>query len=623
MNKIHIAALFLFVGPVLCLCRNVAALEPSQIAVIVNSDNPESQKLAQYYCRKRSVPMGNIIAVGMPNKETVSRQEYEQNIAPKIRQRLSQPDMADKIKCLLTVRGVPLKIGKLSLTGDTAEHRDLIRRLTDEYFGQLQEITDELKKISQPASPDVAGKDPSTQNFRMPHKNIDRQRQALKMFQQATQALQNAQQTLQTGPQGTFYHKNRVKRFGELMEKLYGLAGTVQHLSRVVEQTFDPDEKQRLQQQLEQYNQRLGAIQSQAPQFKQISLDTAGHERRYQLIYEALGLNRLCQVLLSDRLNLDDEESGSSFDSELSLILWDSYNRRLWQSNHLFVYNHVAHKSSDEQKSNPPTLMVSRLDGPTAEIALGLIDKAMAAEKTTLHGKAYFDARDNHKDIKVPNSEGFYDESIRLVSENVAQKTNLEVILDDQDQLFGIGACPDTILYCGWYSLQQYIPSFKFKLGAVGYHIASFEAETMINDPNNNRWCKRMLEEGITATIGAVDEPYLHSFPRPQEFFADLISGKYCLAECFYRTKAFNSWQLTLFGDPLYRPRFADKSAQPQPIETSPTLQPKEAPKPPPVEPPKTTEKPTPEKKRPPSAPHQPQPRRRKPPPGRGFRPAL
>ena len=62
-----------------------------------------------------------------------------------------------------------------------------------------------------------------------------------------------------------------------------------------------------------------------------------------------------------------------------------------------------------------------------------------------------------------------------------------------------------------------------------------------------------MLVDGITATLGAVAEPYLHSFPKPKEFFEELYSGK-CLVEAYYRTKPFNSWRLILIGDPLYRP---------------------------------------------------------------------
>ena len=62
-----------------------------------------------------------------------------------------------------------------------------------------------------------------------------------------------------------------------------------------------------------------------------------------------------------------------------------------------------------------------------------------------------------------------------------------------------------------------------------------------------------MLNRGVTATVGAVAEPYLPAFPLPLDFFRELFDGR-CLAEAYYRTNPFNSWQMVLIGDPLYRP---------------------------------------------------------------------
>jgi hypothetical protein len=62
-----------------------------------------------------------------------------------------------------------------------------------------------------------------------------------------------------------------------------------------------------------------------------------------------------------------------------------------------------------------------------------------------------------------------------------------------------------------------------------------------------------MLRDGITATLGAVAEPYLSAFPEPAAFFQELYNGS-CLVEAYYRTNPFNSWQLLLIGDPLYTP---------------------------------------------------------------------
>jgi hypothetical protein len=57
----------------------------------------------------------------------------------------------------------------------------------------------------------------------------------------------------------------------------------------------------------------------------------------------------------------------------------------------------------------------------------------------------------------------------------------------------------------------------------------------------------------ILLALVAVSEPYLHSFPEPRAFFAELYQG-HCLVEAYYHTKPFNSWQLLLIGDPLYKP---------------------------------------------------------------------
>jgi uncharacterized protein (TIGR03790 family) len=109
------------------------------------------------------------------------------------------------------------------------------------------------------------------------------------------------------------------------------------------------------------------------------------------------------------------------------------------------------------------------------------------------------------------------------------------------------------MLYCGWYSLRQYVDAFDFVPGAVGFHAASFEAVSLKREGEQG-WCKRMLEDGAAATFGAVAEPFLHSFPKPRDFFGLLLTGRFTLAECFTYTNKYNSWMIMLLGDPLYRP---------------------------------------------------------------------
>lgn len=231
-------------------------------------------------------------------------------------------------------------------------------------------------------------------------------------------------------------------------------------------------------------------------------------------------------------------ETGASVDSELSLVLFGAYELYRWQPNLL--------RGSAPQAIK--TLMVSRLDGPDYGIAKGLIDKAIAAEASGLTGHAYIDSRGIVEDTAY----GYYDRSLRELALLIRSRTALPVAEETTGALFAPGSCPQTALYCGWYSVSRYVDAFDFVEGAVGFHIASYEAASL-HEADNSRWCTAMLKDGITATLGPVAEPYLHAFPEPKAFFAELLDGR-CLVEAYYRTKPFNSWQLVLIGDPLYTP---------------------------------------------------------------------
>jgi len=245
--------------------------------------------------------------------------------------------------------------------------------------------------------------------------------------------------------------------------------------------------------------------------------------------------------LQSEIDRIKGKETNASVDSELSMVLFGDYELYRWQPNKL--RNRLGLSFN--------TLMVSRLDGPGEDVVIGLVDKAIKAEKTGLNGIAYIDSR-GIADDKKPYSPGYFDQSLRNLAVLIKLRTIMPAKEEQTRRLFAPGACPRTAIYCGWYSLKKYIDAFNFVDGAIGYHIASWEAVDL-RDPNSSQWCPAMLKDGITATLGAVDEPYLHSFPEPKEFFLELFNG-YCLVEAYYRTKPFNSWQLVLIGDPLYRP---------------------------------------------------------------------
>ncbi len=277
------------------------------------------------------------------------------------------------------------------------------------------------------------------------------------------------------------------------------------------------------------------------PAIMQTSLDKAKDQPNKESQRRA---KRQLARVKSEIDRIQGKETEASVDSELSMVLFGPYELHRWQPNQL-------NKNSGYPEDLTFTLMVCRLDGPGPQIARGLIDKAITAEKTGLNGIAYIDSR-GMADDNQPYSMAHFDQSLRDLAVLLRFRTNFEVKEERTEKLFEPGSCPQTAIYCGWYSLKKYVDAFDFVDGAIGYHIASLEA-TELRDPNSNQWCPAMLADGITATLGAVAEPYLHAFPKPNEFFLELLEGR-CLAEAFYRTKPFCSWQLILIGDPLYRP---------------------------------------------------------------------
>jgi len=198
------------------------------------------------------------------------------------------------------------------------------------------------------------------------------------------------------------------------------------------------------------------------------------------------------------------------------LLWWDGYPLRRWQLN--LLYFQVPQKERD---AKPPVLMTARLDGPSPELAMRLVDRAIEVEQKGLAGKVYVDARGIKWDPKTdPGGTGYggYDESLREMARLLDKDAKLPVTLDDKQALFAPNSCLDCALYCGWYSLGNYVDCCRFVPGAVAYHIASSEAVTLRN-PQTKQWCKNLLDNGVIATLGPVAEPYNHRLSQACRVF--------------------------------------------------------------------------------------------------------
>jgi uncharacterized protein (TIGR03790 family) len=196
-------------------------------------------------------------------------------------------------------------------------------------------------------------------------------------------------------------------------------------------------------------------------------------------------------------------------------------------------------------------LLVTRLDGPTAAIARGLVDKALQAEADGLWGRAYFDLRN----ITEPGYK-MGDDWIRGASE-ICRHLGFETVMDENPGTFPAGFPMSQIaIYIGWYdgnaSGPFAQPTVEFMPGAFAYHIHSYSAATLRSTTQN--WVGPLLAKGATITMGCVNEPYLSGTPDVAVFTARLIFQGFTFGEAACASQPVLSWQTTVVGDPLYRP---------------------------------------------------------------------
>jgi uncharacterized protein (TIGR03790 family) len=273
------------------------------------------------------------------------------------------------------------------------------------------------------------------------------------------------------------------------------------------------------------------------------------------LLFYGMPLRIDGQVLVADNpeetrsnRNRRQRDPVASVDSELSVLRIENPPVADWIANPWFIQ--FQKEKTTYQKGQ--VLMVARLDGPDPATVKRVIADSLAIEEKGLTGSAYFDARwAQPKDDKQLAGYALYDNAIHMAAK--LTKEVLPVVVNEKDALFQDGEAPNAALYCGWYSLAHYEDAFDWQRGAVAYHIASAECTTLKKE-GSQVWCKRLLEDGVAATIGPVGEPYVQAFPFPQVFFGLLLDGDFTLVEAYFLSLPFVSWKMVLIGDPLYQP---------------------------------------------------------------------
>ncbi len=196
---------------------------------------------------------------------------------------------------------------------------------------------------------------------------------------------------------------------------------------------------------------------------------------------------------------------------------------------------------------------VWRLDAADANLARGLVDKAIFAETNGLSGKGCFDLQFGGIDGLADAGAASGDWDVHQGAE-FARQAGFTVVEDDQRTEFGTPPsplrCDSAAFYAGWYNLDHYNDAFTWNPGAIGFHLDSASAT---NPRGGTNWSANAVIKGITVTSGAVGEPFLEGLPHPDQVFLYLFQGAN-VGDAFLRSTRWLKWMIVNIGDPLYRP---------------------------------------------------------------------
>jgi uncharacterized protein (TIGR03790 family) len=240
----------------------------------------------------------------------------------------------------------------------------------------------------------------------------------------------------------------------------------------------------------------------------------------------------------------------ASVDAELALLLLRGVPLNGFVPNPFF-------RRGEPSIATDLALKVTRLDGPSAQAVVRMIDQALQGERDGLMGRAYVDEDGRGGGFAMGNQ--WLSEIAGLFRElgyDLTHDTQRAVLAAD-------GRFDQPVLYAGWYATNLSgpfaLPRFNFPPGAIAVHLHSFSASTIRS--NRQRWVGPLVDRGVSATLGNVYEPYLHLTHHLNAFFTALANG-WNFADAAYFALPGLSWQAVAVGDPLFRPFATDVNAQ-------------------------------------------------------------
>ena len=257
----------------------------------------------------------------------------------------------------------------------------------------------------------------------------------------------------------------------------------------------------------------------------------------------------------------------ASVDSELTLL----YRRMVGSTlapggqvpNPYYLGAEPATKAKRFNHRDHDIYLVTRLDGYTAADVIAMIDRGVVAAPA---GQVVLDQK-----AELPPSNGeswMKDAAVALSNQGFTEQT----VLESTTRAFD-GTQP-VIGYYSWGSNDPVLRARKlpvnFAPGAIAAMFLSSDARTFAEPPaawvagdsrnprnlyagSSQSLTGDLIRNGVSGAAGYVAEPYADGAVRPDKLFPAYLAG-FNLAEAFYLSTPYLSWQSVIVGDPLCSP---------------------------------------------------------------------
>lgn len=132
------------------------ALEAHELLVVANRNAQGSVSLAIDYMAKRGVPEQNLLKIQVTRAETCTRADFDDRIAQPVREKLNAYRLSERPRCLVLMKGVPLKVGAVPLTKVEKTEIDGLNAERRQLDALVKQASDDVEKKDLEAALSIA-----------------------------------------------------------------------------------------------------------------------------------------------------------------------------------------------------------------------------------------------------------------------------------------------------------------------------------------------------------------------------------------------------------------------------------------------------------------------------------